>query len=315
MTVKNADHSNALVNTGAPVPGDPKPDRRVPGRFRRRQAQRRTSDRKAGLFVWITGSWLALLVFLAVFADVLPLPSYTETIDIPNQAPGLRFPDFLGTDSIGRSVLARVIYGAQVSLGIAVAGTIVGILIGGLLGLVAAFYRGWVEAVVDTLTASLLSFPPLVLVMSLVAVLGSDAYTLTMALGIMAVPAFTRLVKANALAQVDLEFVVAARAMGGTARRIIFREIMPNTIVPVFSLAAVSMAILITVEGSLSFLGLGIPPPTPSWGGMIAAGRDSLRTDPALVMVPCFVMFMTILSCNVIGDYLRRRFDVRSSQL
>src|SRR5699024_5548552 len=120
------------------------------------------------------------------------------------------------------------------------------------------------------------------------------------------IPAFTRLVKANALAQVDREYVIAAHAMGANSRRVMFREIMPNTIVPVFSLAAVSIATLITVEGSLSFLGLGIPPPTPSWGHMIAAGRDSLRTDPALVLVPRFVMFMTILTCNVVGDYLLR---------
>src|SRR5699024_9893038 len=190
-----------------------------------------------------------------------------------------------------RSVLARIIYGARVSLGISVAGTLVGIIIGGLLGLLAAYFRGWVEAIVDMLTASLLSFPPLVLVMALVAVLTSNAYTITIALAIMSIPAFTRLVKANALAQVDREYVIAAHAMGANSRRVMFREIMPNTIVPVFSLAAVSIATLITVEGSLSFLGLGIPPPTPSWGQMIAAGRDSLRTDPALVLVPCFVMF------------------------
>src|SRR5699024_2987147 len=171
-------------HTELPIPGDPNPERKSRGLLRRRRIPGLRNDRKAGLFVWVTGTWLAVLVFLAVFADLLPLPSHTDTTAVPNQSPGGRFPEFLGTDSVGRSVLARIIYGARISLGISVVGTLVVILIGGLFGLLAAYFRGWVETIIDTITASLLSFPPLVLVMALVAVLTSNAYTITIALAI-----------------------------------------------------------------------------------------------------------------------------------
>ncbi|MQA09855.1 MAG: ABC transporter permease subunit [Pseudonocardiaceae bacterium] len=274
-----------------------------------------TRRRKRGVIVWVATAWLTILALAAVFADVLPIPDYETPTPEPGLAPGWRFPDFLGTDPVGRSILSRAIYGARISLVVGLAGTLVGLLVGGLIGLLAAYFRGWLESVVDTVSATILSFPPLVLVMALVAVLNPGLWTVTLCLGLLAIPAFARLAKANALAQVGREYVVVARAMGASSGRLLFREILPNTLVPAFSLAAVSIAILIAVEGSLSFLGLSIPPPQPSWGGMISEGKDSLRTDPHLVLIPCFVMFMTIYSFNTLGDYLRSRFDVRDSKL
>jgi peptide/nickel transport system permease protein len=271
--------------------------------------------RRAGVMVWAAVAWLGLLATLAAGADVLPIAGYTASTDTINLRPGLRWPEFLGTDSVGRSNLSRLVYGARVSLVVGLGGMLIGMLLGGLLGLLAAYFRSWVEWVVDTVSATVLAFPPLVLVLALVAVLAPGLWTLTLCLGLLGIPAFARLVKANALAQVSREYVLAAQAMGATAGRVLFREVLPNTLIPVFSLAAVSVAILIAVEGGLSFLGVGIPPPYPSWGGMIAAGRGQLRTDAHLVLVPCFVIFMTIFSFNTIGDYLRGRFDVRDSKL
>lgn len=273
------------------------------------------SGRRPGTAVWVAVAWLVLLATAAALADLLPIPAYSASAGVPNEAPGLRMPDFLGTDPVGRSVLARLVYGARVSLVVGLGGTLIGMVAGGLLGLLAAYFRGWVEAVVDTVTSTVLAFPPLVLVLALVAVLAPGLWTLTLCLGLLGIPPFARLVKANAIAQVSREYVVAAQAMGAGAARVLFREVLPNTLVPVFSLAAASVAILIAVEGGLSFLGVGIPPPYPSWGGMVSAGRSMLRTDAQLVLIPCFVIFMTIFSFNTVGDYLRGRFDVRDTNL
>lgn len=301
----------------SPPVGQPAPDTRLGVPADVPPARPGTSARRAraGVTVWAVVAWLTLVVGVAVLADLLPIPASSASAGPPNLRPGLRWPEFLGTDSVGRSMLSRLVHGARVSLVVGLGGTLVGMTLGGLIGLLAAWFRGPVERIVDTLTATLLSFPPLVLVLALVAVLSPGLWTLTLSLGLLGVPAFARLVKANAIAQVNREYVVAAQAMGASSSRVVFREILPNTLIPVFSLVAVSIAILIAVEGGLSFLGVGIPPPSPSWGGMISEGRGMLRTHAHLVLIPCFVIFMTVFAFNTVGDWLRARFDVRDAKL
>ena len=267
------------------------------------------------IFLVIGGGWLALMVFLAIAGPFLPFPGVGETVGSPAEPPGLRWPEPLGTDSIGRSQLSRVIGGARVSLFVGGIATLIGVLVGGLLGLVAAYVRGKFEAVVDTLTDSILAFPPLLLLLALAAVMRPSITTLTVSLGLLTVPAFVRIMKANAIAAKSREYVLAARALGASNSRIIFRELLPNTAAAVMAFAVVQMAVLIVAEGSLSFLGLGVPAPTPSWGGMIAAGRDRLSTDPALVFIPGLFFVLTVFSLNTVGEHLRKKFDTGEAKL
>lgn len=258
--------------------------------------------------------WIGLVVMLSLFADLLPMPGYT-TLGIPGQAPNLFSENPLGTDDLGRSILSRVIYGGRVSLYVGLVGTAIGFVVGGVLGLVAGYFGGWVEVVVDVVIAAVLALPALLAIMAIVAVVGADVNVLMLCLGALSVPSFARVVKANVASLKHREFVVAAQSLGASRVRILFSEILPNTLVPMFALCAVNIAILITVEGALSFLGLGVPPPTPSWGGMIAAGQDQMQFNPWPVLIPCVVIFVTILAFNVLGDYLRAKLDIGEGKL
>ncbi len=276
---------------------------------------RRRFTAQGRFFLAVAGGWLGLMVLLALLGPLLPLPEVGETVGPPAQPPGLRWPEPLGTDSIGRSTLARVVGGARVSLLVGGAATLIGAVVGGLLGLLAAYLRGKLEAVVDTLTDSVLAFPPLLLLLALAAVMRPSITTLTVSLGLLTVPAFIRIMKANAIAAQSREYVLAARALGASNSRIIFRELLPNTAAAVLAFAVVQMAVLIVAEGSLSFLGLGVPAPTPSWGGMIAAGRDRLDAAPSLVFVPGLFFVLTVFSLNTLGEHLRRKFDTGEAKL
>ncbi|MGI5326939.1 ABC transporter permease [Actinomadura nitritigenes] len=264
---------------------------------------------------WLAAAWLVLLVVVAVLAGLLPFAPYDKPVGVPGRPPSLTSAEFLGTDRIGRSILSRVVYGARISLLVGAIATVTGAVVGGLAGLLAAYYRGWVEWVVGVLSDTFLAFPPLLLLLALAAMVRPSAWTLAPAIGLVLIPAFARLAKANALAQMNEEYVLAARAMGARAGRVLFREILPNCIMAVVSYAVVMLAMVIVIEGSLSFLGVGVPPPTPSWGALIADGKDELYVHPHLVLVPCAVMVLTIYCLNVVGDRLRRRFDPREASL
>lgn len=270
--------------------------------------------RRRGVLLWFAIGWLTVLVLLAVFAGLLP-HGYKNPIGASKQSPFHSWPEFLGTDIQGRSVLTRIAYGARASLTIALTATASGIVVGGLLGLLAAHFRGWVEAVVDIVSDTLLAFPPLILLLALASALEPSLTSITIGLAVLSVPGFTRLTKANAIAQSNREYVTVARAMGARPGRIIFRELLPNTMPIVLSYAVIVMAVLMVAEGSLAFLNVGIPPPTPSWGKMIIDGKDYLDTSPAIVFVPCVVLFLTVFSLNIVGDHLRSRFDVREAKL
>jgi peptide/nickel transport system permease protein len=275
----------------------------------------RRPRRKRAVVFWVAVGWLGLLLLAALLAQLLPLAPYDKPVGVPNQAPSLNSAEFLGTDRIGRSTLSRLIYGAQVSLLVGVVATLTGAVIGTLAGLAAAYYRGAVAWLVGVLGDVFLAFPPLLLLLAPATVMRPSVWSLAPAIGLVLVPAFTRLVRVNALAQLSAEYVVAARAMGARAGRVMFREVLPNCVMAVVSYAVVVLAMVIVIEGALSFIGVGIPPPTPSWGALIADGKDDLYTHPHLVLVPCVVMVMTIYSLNVLGDRLRRRFDAREGDL
>ena len=262
------------------------------------------------IIVYLCYGWLAAVIVLAALADFLPLPSYSVPAGRPRQPPQWgSFDLLLGTDQQGRSILARCVFGAQVSLLVGTVAGLIGATVGTVLGMLAGYLGTWVDAVVRLLTDSMLAFPPLILLLALSSILTPSVRTLLIGLTLLIIPTFVRLSRANTLAWSSREFVMAARNMGAGHRRILVKEILPNLLPGLGAYLPLVMAALIVAEGSLSFLGMGIPPPQPSWGGMIADGKDGIADAPHMVFVPSVVLFFTVFALNQVGDHLRYRFD------
>lgn len=266
--------------------------------------------RKLQILVGLSYFWLALIILLAIFAPLLPIASIDEIVGPPRSKPSFASIDLLlGTDGTGRSMLTRIVYGGQISLLIGSVSAAGGVVLGTLLGLLAGFLRGAVDWVVTLIADVLLSFPALVLLIAITAIFSPSVITLMIGLALTSTPTFIRLARANTMSWANREFVRAARNMGASNSRILLREILPNVIPALASYLPLVVAALIVAEGSLSFLGLGVPPPTPSWGGMINSGAAELRSTPSLVFVPALVLFFTVFALNQAGEHLRRKFD------
>jgi peptide/nickel transport system permease protein len=270
--------------------------------------------RRLGPLFWAAIVWMVAVVAAAAFADLLPLPSPTDMDMLERRAPVSAL-HWLGTDGLGRDELARLIYGARVSLIVGVCAPVIGITIGGALGMLAGYFRGRFETLVVGSMDVLLAFPPLVFALAVTAYLGQSILNLTCILGVLGIPAFMRVARAATLGLARREFVVAAQALGATHARILLRELLPNVILPLFAFFLLGVAVTIVVEGALSFLGLGVPPPTASWGGMIGEGRESLEIAPRLAFFPALALFLTVLSFNLVGDTLRALTDPRQGAL
>lgn len=266
------------------------------------------------VFFYLALSWLVVVVMCAVLANVLPVkdPNF-QIIQSRLEPPGRG--GILGSDDLGRDILARLVFGARVSLIVSLTAVIVGSVVGGAIGLTAGFFRGWYERIVMSLVDVILAFPALVLLLALVAFVGQSLSTIALVIGFLAIPAYTRVARATTLSVAQREFVLAARAMGATNRRILFRELLPNVALPVVAFGLVAIGLVIVAEGALAFLGLSVKFPTATWGSMIAAGKIHIRDAPHLALIPSLAMFFTILSLNYVGDQLRSRFDVRESAL
>jgi peptide/nickel transport system permease protein len=263
--------------------------------------------------VLIAAAWLILVVVLALAADLLPLRDPGQTSSRTYAPLGLDSEPF-GTDRLGRSQASRLIYGARASLAVGTIAAGAALVVGGLVGLIAGYFRGAVDSVVSLVVDAVLSLPGLVLLVAFASVFKPTFVTIGIALALIAGPSFARIARGNTMTITSREFVLAARTMGATDRRIMFRELVPNIVPPLLSYAFIIASLLITAEASLSFLGLGIQPPTPSWGVMIANGRVAMEADTAhwhLVFVPAFTLFMTVLSLNLLGDHLRQRVSDR----
>ena len=272
------------------------------------------AKRQTGLLFWCALGWIGVILVAAIIAGVLPIPSPTD-MDIFARRKGPSIAHLLGTDSLGRDVLARLIYGARISLSVGLLAPVIGLGIGGALGLLAGYFRGRFETFVTGGVDVVLAFPPLILAMAVTAYLGQSIVNLTLVLGFLGIPAFTRVARAATLMFSAREFVTAARALGAGHARIILKELLPNVALPLGAFFLLGVAVTIVVEGALSFLGLGVPPPAPSWGVMIGEGRESLEMAPALAFLPAAVMFLTVLSFNLVGDTLRALTDPRQGVL
>ena len=273
-----------------------------------------TRSTNLGLGFWLAGMWMLLLLFTVIFADILPIQNPTES-DFSNlkSRPNLTY--WLGTDVLARDIFSRVIYGARVSLTVAFLAPVFGMIIGLGLGMLAGYFKGIAESIIMGLIDIILAFPNIVLAMVILFFAGADIINLIVVLTVTSIPANTRIARASTLTYSKREFVLAARAQGASDLRILLYEILPNILLPNLAYILSFMSIIIMIEGSLSFLGVGIPPPTPTWGGMIAEGFADINTDPHLSFMPASVLFLTVLSLNLIGDCFRRRYAIRESSL
>jgi peptide/nickel transport system permease protein len=274
----------------------------------------RGDRRRLGALFVCAAAWIVLIGAAAIFADLLPLHDPNDMDFLGKRA----LPDashWLGNDQLGRDEFSRLIYGARISLTVGLLAPVIGVLIGGCLGMLAGYFRGPLETITVGGVDVLLAFPPLVFALALTTYLGQSVLNLTLVIGILGIPAFTRVSRAVTLSLTEREFVVAARALGATHARILLREILPNVALPLTAFFLLGVAVTIVVEGALSFLGLGVPPPAPSWGSMIGEGRESLDLAPWLAFLPAAVMFLTVLSFNLVGDSLRALTDPRPGAL
>lgn len=265
---------------------------------------------RVGIALGLSIAWLTTIALLAAFADLLPLHDYISAAGAPNRGPNWSR-ELLGTDSVGRSQLSRIVHGARVSFLIGFCATALSMLAGGALGLLAAYFGGAVNSVIDVLANTMLAIPALLFLLALSIALRPSVPMLIVILSVITVPAFMRITYANARAEMQRDYVVAARLMGASSARTMLREVLPNSIMPVVSYAVLVVPSMIVVEGSLSFLGYGVPAPRPSWGSMIAAGRARLTTNPAEALTPCAAMFLTVFALNHIGDAVRERYGSR----
>ncbi|TMC03142.1 MAG: ABC transporter permease [Chloroflexi bacterium] len=258
--------------------------------------------------------WVGLVILVAVAAGVLPLQ---DPLAIGDNAPrlGPSTAHLLGTDELGRDLLARVVYGSRTSLIVGFSSIAFGITVGGSLGLIAGYFGGRWDAAINGISTILLAFPVLIFLLTIVTFLGQNLFNVALTLGILSVAPIARIIRANTLAYANREFVLAARALGARSRRILIREILPNVLPSALAFSLVAVAVVIVAEGALSFLGLSVRPPTPTWGGMIAEGGQVLAQDALVALWPALAMFVTVMALNFAGDRLQVYFEVREGGL
>jgi peptide/nickel transport system permease protein len=269
-----------------------------------------------GLLFWIALGWVGLVVLLALIANLLPLPNPDfQNYSAINAPPGPGH--LLGTDELGRDLLSRLIFGARVSLIVGFGSVFIGMAVGGALGLISGYKGGRMDVTLNAAMFVLLAFPAIVAVIAVVAFWGSSLFKITIIIGVASIPVLYRVVRASSLSFANRDFVIAAKTMGAGSTRVIFREILPNVVPAAVTFGLIAVAAVIVLEGSLAFLGLSVPLPTPSWGNMIAEGssNNNLAVNPYIMMWPVIAMFLLLLSINLIGDRLRQRFDIREGLL
>jgi peptide/nickel transport system permease protein len=273
------------------------------------------SFRKAARHNPLAAAGVALMITFFLLAALAPLiaPHDPAAIDLPSRLSTPSSAHWFGTDELGRDILSRVVYGARISMVVGTCVVITSLALGLVIGSVAGYYGGRIDQFVNVvLMNAFLSFPGILIAIAFVAFRGPGIFNLVVALSLGGWVGYARLVRGQVLATREREFVEAARALGASDLRIIVRHILPNIIQPVIVQAAIGMAGAILAEATMSFLGLGVPPPTASWGAMLNDGRAHLFDAPHLVLFPALAVMLAVLSFNFIGDALRDYLDPRS---
>jgi peptide/nickel transport system permease protein len=270
--------------------------------------------RKTGrISVAISIVWLAFITLCAILGDLLPFISDPQKRDARNIKKPPSMDHWFGTNKIGQDLFSRTMYGGRISLSIAAGAVILGLAVATVLGLAAGYFGGWWDSVISTIMDILLAYPALVLLLAITTFLGHSATWVTLSLAFLSVPPLVRIVRASTMAYANREFVTAARSLGASNKRIIFREILPNVVPTMVSTLLTTMAVLIIAEGALAFLGQSVEVQVPTWGKLILDGYQQLEKFWWLSILPALTLFFTILAFNVIGDQLSKRFDIKES--
>ncbi|MBM3674769.1 MAG: ABC transporter permease [Actinobacteria bacterium] len=290
-------------------------------------AHNRRRRKGLGIGAWLAIIWISLLLFSAIFqpllvsTGVIPDPEAQELPEISGtgealvvaQPPSLGH--LMGLNPRGEDILSLVIEGSRRSLVIGFVSVFLGFMVGGFLGLLAGYFKGRTGGFIGSLLDILLAFPQLILALFVVEVLGHTVTNVTFALAIVSTPVLARIARASSLSWSEREFVVAARAQGAKHRRVLWREVLPNTLPAMLSIALLGVAVVIVAEAGLALLGAGVAPDLVTWGNIIQTGVPELKDSPHIVLAPSIVIFLTVLALNYLGDVVRARFDVREAAL
>ena len=255
---------------------------------------------------------LGLISLISLSAPIFARYEY-DAIDLRAGGESPSSAHWLGTDRVGRDIWSRTLYGGRVSLAVGVGATVIATVIGTILGAISGFYRGWVDNVIMRITDTVMTFPSIVIMLTLAALLPRSLLNIVLIIGGLSWPSVARLVRAQFMSIRESEFVLAARCLGVRDRRIIINHILPNVFAPLVALITFSVGSAILTEAGLSFLGLGVPPPTPSWGNMLESARNLniLQTLPWMWIPPAVMTVLTVLCVNFIGDGIRDAIDPR----
>ena len=278
----------------------------VDGRFQVR--------RRAGVRLWLSAAWLILLVIVALFAPYLAPKDPLEQDLFAGRLPpfwmqGADAAFLLGTDSLGRDVLSRIIFGTRIALTVAVISASLTCLVGAALGLLAGFYRGWIDVIVSRFIDIWMAFPPVLFSILLIAVIGPGLFSIIAAIVVIDWTRFARVIRAEAMTQGAMDYVASARVAGRGRFGILLREILPNVLPIIVVLLTLEMGIAVIVEAILSFVNLSISTDDPTWGGMISEGRTSIHQAWWVLVFPLITLFLTVLSFSQLGEGLKNRFD------
>lgn len=262
------------------------------------------------LILILAATWVALMLILAITANWLPIRNPIVPIGVPNVSPHWGR-EFLGLDGEGRSMLSRLVYGARTSYEIAICTTAVALCIGCSIGLLAVYFRGAVSFFAEFLSNVILSIPGLLLLLTIASVVNPSIEEVMAAISLVFLPNFIRLTRAIALSQIEEQYVLAARGLGASPARIIMHELLPNTLVGLVTYAGIVMPSVMLIEGALSFLGFGVPPPASSWGEMVALGQPEITQAPWQELIPAIVFAVNVFALYTLADWLRTKVDLK----
>lgn len=262
----------------------------------------------------VLGGILVLLVFILSLFAPLVAPYNPSTIDIKNILVGPSFSHILGTDDLGRDVLSRMLWGGRISLQVGFVAVGIATLIGVLLGSLAGYYGGWIDSMIMRSVDIMLSIPTIFLVLAVIAILEPSIMNIMIVIGLTSWMEPARLIRAEFISLKEREFVIAARAMGAPDSRIILRHVLPNGLSPILVSATMGIGGAILIESALSFLGLGVQPPTPSWGSLLSSGKDNIEIAWWLSAFPGLAILITVLGYNLLGEGIRDALDPRQHE-